>query len=144
VRRRPAVALLFAAAAAFSAWNPLAAPFGLLVGIGATVLAVRALRSPHLRGATGAADGRARTLALAALVLALAAVLGSAAVLARTAGVGRGAAGADVVAAPAAGERARTLDEGAEATREARGRAREELEAVEREGTRAGAGRTAP
>jgi hypothetical protein len=126
VRRRPAVALAFAAAAAFSAWNPLAAPFGLVVGLGALVLAVRALR-----------PGRGRTLAVAALVLSAGAVLGSATVLARTAGVGRGPGGAEVVAPPGPGEGARALDEAAEATREARESARGELEAVEGEGGQA-------
>ena len=144
MRRRPGVALTFAAAAAFSAWNPLAAPLGLLVGLGAVALAVRALRAPHLRPEPGAAGGPGRAVAAAALVLAVVAVLGSAWVLARTAGVGRGTGGADVVEAPAPGEGAKALDDAAGATREARGRARAELEAVEREGSADGAGRPAP
>jgi len=118
--RPPLVALGFALAAAFSAWTPLAAPFGLVVGVGAVVLSARALKAPRLRPA-----------AYLALLVSIAAVLGSAAVLALTAGVGRGLGGEDIVAAPAPAEVTRSLDEAAAATKEARDRASAELPAAE-------------
>jgi hypothetical protein len=123
--RRPWAALGFAVAAALSAWNPLAAPFGLVTGVGATILAVRALRRPGHRA-----------LATTALGVALAAVLGSAAVLALTAGVGRGPGGADVVPVPPPSETKATLDDAEARTRDARARARSELEALPRDEAR--------
>jgi hypothetical protein len=113
-RRLPIAALTFALAAALSSWNPLAAPFGLVVGLGAAVLSVRAL--------TG--NGR-RLLSGVALVLALGAAVASALVLALTAGVARDE-GAVVVPVPAAGEVERDLDAAAERTRAARERAEAE------------------
>jgi hypothetical protein len=113
------VAAAFGLAAVLSAWNPHAAPFGLLVGLGALVLAARALRK-----------GGARVLSGGALVLALAAVAVSVVVLALTAGVGRDLTGDPVVSGPSREEAARTLDQAAERTRAARDRARTELSGV--------------
>jgi hypothetical protein len=42
--RLAGAALAFGIAAAFCCWNPLAAPFGLVLGLAATVISVRALR----------------------------------------------------------------------------------------------------
>jgi hypothetical protein len=109
-------ALGFALAAALSAWNPVAAPFGLLVGLAAAVLALRALRL-----------GGRRKLASLALVIALAAASGSAVVLALTAGVGRELGGEPVVSGPSREEAAGLLDQAAAGTRAARERARDEL-----------------
>jgi hypothetical protein len=118
--RLPFAALAFALAAALSSWNPLAAPFGLVVGLVSLVLSIRALRRPGRRAVAGAA--------LAASVLAVAA---SALVLALTAGVGRDLAGTPVVQTPGRADVARELDQAAEQTRAARERAQRELEAVE-------------
>jgi hypothetical protein len=124
VRNRLALAALgFAAAAALSSWNPLSAPFGLLVGLASIVLAVRAL----MRG------GR-RLAAASALVLSVAAPAASGLVLALTAGVGRELGGTPVVPAPDRAEVERTLDDAAERTRPARERARSELEELEGKG----------
>jgi len=112
----------FAIAAALSSWNPIAAPFGLAVGLASSVISVRALRG-----------GATKLVALVALCISVLAVAASAFVLARTAGVGREPAGA-VVSAPAPPEAARILDEAAERTRAARERAREELGKVDEEG----------
>lgn len=109
----------FAVAAALSSWNPIAAPFGLAVGLAAAVLSVRALRS-----------GARKVASIPALCLSVLAVAASSFVLARTAGVGREPSGA-VVSAPAPPEAARVLDEAAERTRAARERAREELGKVD-------------
>ena len=114
------VALGFATAAALSAWNPLAAPFGLVVGVCAAGISARAL----LRG------GR-RALSAAALALSLGAVAWSGVVLARTAGVGRELTGEPVVSGPSGEEARRVLDEAAERTRASRERAREELGKVD-------------
>jgi hypothetical protein len=98
--RRAGIALGFALAALFACWSPLAAPFGLLTGLGAAVLAWRA-RSDGLRPA------------LLALGLALLAVAGSSWILARTTGVWRSPG--DVPLVPTAGERetSRRLDKAA-------------------------------
>lgn len=108
-------AMAFALAAALSSWNPLAAPFGLVVGLAAALVSGRALR-----------QGDRRRLASGALVLSLAAVVASGVVLALTAGVGREGGGA-VVDAPRPAEAQRTLDTARDRTREARERARDEL-----------------
>ncbi|HTN50890.1 MAG TPA: hypothetical protein VML50_00690 [Anaeromyxobacter sp.] len=118
--RLAVAAAAFGAAAVLASWNPLAAPFGLVVGLGALGLSVRAL----LRG------GRAG-LAAAALGLSLLAVAGSAVVLARTAGVGRDPTGEPVVPGPAPGAAAAQLDDAEARTRAARERARSELEGLE-------------
>jgi hypothetical protein len=118
--RLPFAALGFAVAAALSSWNPLSAPFGLVVGLGALVLAVRAF----LRGG-------ARALSGGAFALALAAVVASALVLALTAGVGRELRGDPIVPVPRRDDVAAELDQARERTRPARERARAELEALE-------------
>lgn len=117
--RRAWAAAAFALAAAFASWNPLAAPFGLVVGLASLVLCIRAL-----------VQGGARRVATAGLVLAAVAVAASGLVLALTAGVGRDPAGEPVVPGPTADEVRRTLDAAGEPTRPARERAREELEAA--------------
>jgi hypothetical protein len=108
-------AIAFALAAALSSWNPLAAPFGLVVGLAAALVSVRALK-----------QGGGRWLASGALALSLAAVAASAVVLALTAGVGREGGGA-VVDAPRPAEAQRSLDVARDRTKGARERAREEL-----------------
>jgi hypothetical protein len=122
--RLPFVALGFSAAAAFSCWNPISAPFGLVVGVAALVLGLRALRR------SGA--GRERAICASALALAAGAILGSGLVLALTAGVGRELGGMPVVHVPRPGEVASELDAAAERTKAARERARSELEALDR------------
>jgi len=122
--RLPLAALGFAAAAAFSCWNPISAPFGLVVGLAALVLGVRALR----RGG----GGRARAMCASAIALSAGAVLASGLVLALTAGVGRELGGTPVVKVPPRGEVGAELDAAAERTRAARERARAELEALDR------------
>jgi hypothetical protein len=118
---RPAkVALAFAIAAALAAWNPLAAPFGLVVGVAAIVLSARAL-----------SGARGRRLALAGLVVALAAAVTSAAVLALTAGVGRRGDGDAIVKARTPEEVRQALDRAERESREARDRARRELEQLD-------------
>jgi hypothetical protein len=121
--RLPFAALGFAAAAAFSAWNPLTAPFGVNVGLAALALGVRAL----VRAA-----GRGRKIAsAAAIVLALGAVGGGALVLSLTAGVGRDLRGEPIVPVPPRGTLNSELDAAAERTRPARERARTELDTLE-------------
>jgi hypothetical protein len=110
-------ALGFGLAALASSWNPAAAPFGLATGLGAAVVAARALR----------AGGR-RRVAAAGLALALAGVAVSALVLALTAGVGRQAGQTTLVPQPGPGEVDRALDAASSATREARERALKELD----------------
>ncbi len=110
-------ALGFGLAALASSWNPASAPFGLAVGLGAAVVGVRALR----------AGGRPRAAA-AGLALALTGVVVSALVLALTAGVGRQAGQTSLVPQPAPAEVDRTLDAASSASREARERARGELD----------------
>ncbi|MFY3746250.1 hypothetical protein ACOQFB_20235 [Anaeromyxobacter sp. Red801] len=117
--RRAWAAAAFALAAAFASWNPLAAPFGLVVGLVSLVLCLRAL-----------VQGGARRVASAGLVLAALAVAVSGLVLALTAGVGRDPAGDPVVPGPGADEVRRALDAAGEPTRPARERAREELDAA--------------
>jgi hypothetical protein len=112
-------ALAFATAALLSAWNPLAAPFGLVVGIAAALIALRA-------GARGAR----RPAWVTALALSLLAALGSALVLARTAGVGRPSADRTIVPAPSQAEIDRELDAAAQQTAPSRARARSELDSV--------------
>ncbi|MBK9517469.1 MAG: hypothetical protein IPO09_08970 [Anaeromyxobacter sp.] len=113
-------ALGFGLAGLAASWNPLAAPFGLAVGVGALVLSLRALR----------AGGR-RALAVSALLLSLAAVAASITVLALTAGVGREVAGPGLVVRPDGAAADAALDAAQEASREARARAGQELETVQ-------------
>jgi membrane glycosyltransferase len=115
--RLPLAALGFAIAAALSSWTPLAAPFGIVVGLGAVVLSVRALRS-----------GARRRAALVAVAVAGLAIVSSVLVLALTAGVGRELRGTPVVLTPGGADAASELDEAAQRTRAARERARAELE----------------
>jgi hypothetical protein len=118
--RLAVAAVTFGTAAAFSSWNPLAAPFGFVVGLAAIAISVRALR----RGAR-------RPLAAAGLALSVLAVGASALVLALTAGVGRDPADDPVVAGPTREEAVQRLDEAAERTKAARERARRELDQVD-------------
>jgi hypothetical protein len=110
----------FGLAGALASWNPLAAPFGLLVGITAGILSFLALRR-----------GERRAIAAAGLALSALAVAASALVLALTAGVGREPAGEPVVAGPRREEAQRQLDEAGARTRAARERALKELSGVE-------------
>lgn len=114
------MALGFGLAAAFASWNPLAAPFGLVVGLAAVVVSVRALRR-----------GGRRSVAAGGLALSVLAICASVVVLALTAGLGRDPAGAPVVTGPSREEAARTLDAAGERTRAARERARSELHGIE-------------
>jgi predicted PurR-regulated permease PerM len=118
--RLPLAALGFGLAAALSSWNPLAAPFGLVVGLAALGISVRALRRP----------GR-RRIAAVALAASIVAVVASLVVLALTAGVGRELGGTPVVQTPGRADVERDLDEASERTRAARERARRELESLE-------------
>ncbi len=120
-RRLPLAALGFAAAAAVSSWNPLSAPFGVIVGLAAAVFAVRAL-----------AERSSRAAAVTALCLALAAASVSGIVLARTAGLGRRGPGESIVTAPSGEGADAELDAAAEQTRAAREAAQRELQAVEK------------
>jgi hypothetical protein len=113
-------ALGFGLAALISSWQPVAAPFGLAVGLASAALSVRALRA-----------GANRRPAVAGLVLALAAVAVSGTVLVRTAGPGRGG-GTALVPEPPAGQAARAMDGAAADSRAARERARGELDVLER------------
>ncbi len=117
--RLPFAALGFAVAAALSSWNPLAAPFGFIVGVAAAFLSARALRRP----------GR-RAVAAIALATSAIAVVASVLVLARTAGVGRELRGTPVVQTPGREDTAAELDQAAERTRASRERARSELDAL--------------
>lgn len=118
-------ALAFSLAAAASSWNPLAAPFGLVVGVASALLATRAL-----------SRARGRPVAWTALGVSIAALLGCLLVLALGSGVGRGGSGEAVVVPPSLGEVNRDLDQAAERTRESRDRARRELEELDRGGTK--------
>jgi hypothetical protein len=122
--RLPFAALGFGIAAALSSWNPLSAPFGVLVGLAALVLAVRAL----------ARAGDRRGVPIAAVAVSFVAVVASALVLALTAGVGREPAGTPIVQPPPREEVSSELDRAAERTRPARDRARGELERLEPQG----------
>jgi hypothetical protein len=125
------VALLLALAAAFSSWNPVAAPFGLAVGVAAAVLSARA---------ASRAEGRRRGLARAALALSVLAAAGSAVVLLLAAGVGRGAQDASPVPSRSPEEARGILDRQEAETAEARERARRELEGIPGEATRGAPG----
>ena len=114
-------ALGFGLAALFASWNPVAAPFGLLVGLPAALLAARALRR-----------GERRVPALLGLAAAVAALLVSGAVLAFTAGVGREGAGAALVPAPEPAETKAALDAAAAASARERQRARDELDRLQK------------
>jgi hypothetical protein len=113
--RKAWIALGFALAALFSSWSPLAAPFGLLTGLGAAALALRARR----------AGGRAW---LAGLALALLAVTVSTWVLARGGSPGPSVPAASRALPVGAGETSRRLDAEAEQSRAARERAVQQAE----------------
>jgi len=116
-RARPGLALAFAIAALAASWNPIAAPFGLIVAVGAAVLSARSLR----------AGGR-RPLPVAALGLSILAFVASAAILVATAGgVGADLSGERVVKGRSVGELDRVLSEAAGRTRDERERAAREL-----------------
>lgn len=115
-RKLALAALGFALAAALSSWNPIAAPFGLLVGVVAALVSIRAFRL-----------GGGRVVAGAALAISILAVAASGLVLALTAGVGREPTGTPVVSGATGDEAKRVLDREEERTRAARTRAREEL-----------------
>jgi hypothetical protein len=119
--RLPIAALGFGLAAALSSWNPLSAPFGVLVGVPALLLGVRALRRA----------GERRAVPIAAVAISFVAVVASGLVLALTAGVGRELGGTPVVQPPAREEVRQELDRAAERTRAARDRARGELDRLE-------------
>jgi hypothetical protein len=118
--RLPFAALGFGLAAALSSWNPLAAPFGLVVGLAAMLLAVRALRRPDRR-----------LVSAVALLASFAAVVASAVVLALTAGVGRELGGTPVVQTPGREDVAAEIEAAKEKTRASRERARRELDTLE-------------
>ncbi|HET9595870.1 MAG TPA: hypothetical protein VFP65_09835 [Anaeromyxobacteraceae bacterium] len=116
-RRPGALALAFAVAAALSCWNPLAAPLAVLVGVAAAIMGFRALR----RGG--------RRLAASAAALGLVAAAAAVVVLALTASaVGVEQGGEAVVEGRSTQEMDRILDDAARRTREARERARGELD----------------
>src|SRR6266496_5044938 len=73
---RGGVALGFAVAALFASWNPIAAPFGLVVGIVAAALAARTLKQGAPR----------RRVPAAALAMGILAAVASVTVLLLTAG----------------------------------------------------------
>ncbi len=119
--RLPFAALAFGLAAALSSWNPLAAPFGLVVGLAAVVLSLRALRRESRRD-----------VAAGALAASVIAVVASAVVLALSTGVGGGELrGTPVVQTPGREGVASELEGAAERTKDARERARRELDALE-------------
>jgi hypothetical protein len=123
--RRAGVALGFAVAAALACWNVVAAPFGLVVGIGAVILAGRALRR----------SGPGRATALAALALAAAATIASGVVIGLTAGaVGSDLPGEPVVKGRTQAELDQVLSDAGARTRARRERAARELEPARGEG----------
>ncbi len=133
-RPRPAVALGFALAGLAASWNPLAAPFGILVGIVAAVLAVRSLRS-----------GAGQRVSAAALGCAVLAVVASAVILLLTAGsVGTEFSGERVVQSRSAADVDRVLGEAAERTRAEREAAARELGLHSGPAVDGGAARSAP
>ncbi len=120
-RRLPLAALGFAVAAALSSWNPLSAPFGVIVGLAAAVIAVRAL-----------VEGSSRPAAATALCLSLAAASVSGIVLARTAGLGRRGPSESIVTVPPGEGVEAQLDAAAERTRAPREGAQRELQTLEK------------
>ena len=119
--RLPFAALGFGVAAALCSWNPLSAPFGVLVGVVSLILSVRALSRTRAH----------RRVASAAAAVSFLAVVASGTVLALTAGVGRDLRGTPVVRAPARAEVSSELDRAAERTQATRNRAHSELDRLE-------------
>jgi hypothetical protein len=114
---RPWLALAFALAALAASWNPIAAPFGLVVAIGAAVLSARSLRAGARRRVSGTA-----------LTLSILAIVASAAILVATAGgLGTELPGERVVKGRSVAELDRALSDAAGRTREERERAAREL-----------------
>jgi hypothetical protein len=112
------VALAFAVAALAASWNPVAAPFGLFVGVAATVLAVKALRR----------CGSRRAVPAAAFGMAVLAAIASVTVLALTAGaIGVDLPGQPVVKGRTNAELEEVLAGARERTRVPRQRAAGEL-----------------
>ena len=119
-RALPRAALIFAIAAALTAWNPLAAPIGVLVGTAALVMAARAI----LRR-----KGNQR-MAYAAFITAAVAVLASLSFVLFTSGAWRsGMTSSTVVPGRTEVEMKRLLDEAAQRTAATRGQASKELSA---------------
>jgi len=116
---RGGVALGFAVAALFASWNPIAAPFGLVVGVVAAALAARTLK----RGVQG------RRIPAAALAMGLLAAAASVVVMLLTAGaVGVELPGEPVVKGRTPAELNQVLADAAERTRAQRERATRELD----------------
>jgi hypothetical protein len=117
---RAVVSFAFALAALLAAWNPIAAPFGLVVGVAASVLALRAMRrTPR------------PPIAVAALALGTLAVAASIAVIVLTAGaVGVDLPGEPVVKGRTPEELDQVLSDAAARTRAERERASRELESL--------------
>ena len=117
-RARSGVALAFAVAALAASWNPVAAPFGLVVGVAAAVLGARALRRSE-----------GRSVPAAALAVGVLAALASVVVLLLTAGaVGVDLPGEPVVKGRTQAELEQALSQAGERTRTQRERASKELE----------------
>jgi hypothetical protein len=118
-RRRGGVALGFAICALAACWNPVAAPFGLVAGVGAAVLGFRALRGA----------GSSRRLPAAAISLGALAAVASVVILVLTAGaVGVELTGEPIVKGRTAAELEQVLSQAAERTRAQRERAGKELD----------------
>jgi hypothetical protein len=118
-RGRGGVALGFAVAALFASWNPIAAPFGLVVGVVAAVLAARNLRGSKI----------GQRVPAAALAMGALAAIASVIVLLLTAGaVSVDLPGEPVVKGRTPAELERLLSEAAERTRAQRERAAQELD----------------
>ncbi len=117
----PAAALGFALAAAVACWNPVAAPFGMVVGAAAALIAWRSARRG--RGS--------RRLALVAAAIGAAAAIASAVVLAVSAGSFGPELPGQPIVPPRRREEVRALLDQAEGrTRGARERAARELEEI--------------
>jgi hypothetical protein len=113
------LALVFAVCALAASWNPIAAPFGLLVGVAAAALGFRALRSA----------GSRRRVPAAALSVGLLAAVASVVVLLVTAGsVGVDLPGEPIVKGRTAAELEQVLSQAADRTRPQRERAGRELD----------------
>ncbi|HEX9289642.1 MAG TPA: hypothetical protein VF904_08965 [Anaeromyxobacteraceae bacterium] len=116
---RGGVALGFAVAALFASWNPIAAPFGLVVGIVAAALAARTLKQGAPR----------RRVPAAALAMGILAAVASVTVLLLTAGaVGVELPGEPVVKGRTPAQLNQVLADAAERTRAQRERATRELD----------------
>jgi hypothetical protein len=127
---RGGVALGFAIAALGASWNPIAAPFGLVVGVAAALLGARVLRGA----------GRRRVPA-AAVAVGILATVASVAVLILSAGaVGTDLPGEPIVKGRSRVELDRTLEEAGERTRARRERASGELERLAGKRSDGGAG----